>query len=89
MSLKRLTPIKILIIIVCLLALIVGIQLLAGCTQRQEADAKKTGGAVAGLFGLPPVVGESLVGLVLIVSHTLTHKNAIRVAHRRMKKAAP
>lgn len=80
---KKFDPIRLLIVIVCLLALIVAIHWLAGCTQREEANAKKTGGAVAGLFGLPPAVGEGLVGLALLASHALTHKNARRIERRR------
>ncbi len=82
MSEKKFDPIRILVIIVCLLAVIAAFQLIAGCTKREEANAKKTGGAVVGLFGLPPALGEGLVGLALLVSNTITHKNARRIERR-------
>ncbi len=85
---KRIDPIKTLIIIVCLLAVIAAIQLIVGCTSREEATAKKTGGVVSGLFGLPPAVGESLVGVALLVSHAFTHKNARRLERKHAAKKA-
>lgn len=56
----------------------------AGCTitRKQADDAKKTGGAVVGLFGLPPIVGETLVAGFLALTHTVVHKNARRVERR-------
>jgi hypothetical protein len=45
-----------------------------GCTKRDEEAAKRTGGLVGGLFGLPPVVGESLVATALALSHAITAK---------------
>ncbi len=57
----------------------------SGCieiTRKQADNAKKTGGAVAGLFGLPPIVGEGLVAIGLALTHTVAHKNGRRVERR-------
>ncbi len=85
MSQKRFDPIRILVIIVCLLAIIAAIELFSGCTKRQEAAAKTTGGVVAGLFGLPPGVGESLVGAVIAAGSYFGGK---RQGHRSERRRA-
>ncbi len=57
----------------------------AGCvqiTRKQADDAKKTGGAVVGLFGLPPIIGETVVGLVLALTNVVAHKNGRRVERK-------
>ncbi len=63
----------------------------AGCTitRKQADDAKKTGGAVVGLFGLPPVVGESIVAGVLAVFTTVAHKNGRRVERKCARPHVP
>lgn len=57
----------------------------SGCVQltRKEAeDAKKTGGAVIGLFGLPPIIGETVVAAVLALTGAVAHKNGRRIERK-------
>ncbi len=61
---------------IAILLAVLAILATTGCTKREEAAAKKTGGAVGGLFGLPPMVGEGLVGLAFSVATAIAgHKN--------------
>lgn len=76
---KLLRTHKILLLIAAILFVIAAVMGLSSCTAREEANAKKAGGVVAGLFGLPPGVGESLVAIGLAITHTVTAK----VSHRR------
>jgi hypothetical protein len=55
---------------------------MSACTKRDEEAAKKAGGVVAGLFGLPPGVGEGLVAVVIAASHAITGK----VCHTRGRR---
>lgn len=73
---------KTLYVVSALLLIAIIVLALFSCTARQEKDAKKAGGVVAGLFGLPPGVGEGLVALGLAVSHVVTGK----VCHSRGRK---
>ncbi len=88
MSPKRIDPIRILIIIVCLLAIIAASELFSGCTKRQEATAKTAGAVVAGLFGLPPGVGETLVASVIAAGSYFGGKTHGRRSERRRAKPA-
>jgi uncharacterized membrane protein len=53
-----------------------------GCTKRDEEAAKKAGGVVGTFFGMPPVVGESVVGALLLLTHTIT----AQVSHGRGRR---
>lgn len=68
--------------VIIVLLSVLALFLAFGCTAREEANAKKAGGVAVGLFGLPPIVGESLVALVLAASHAVTGK----VCHGRGRR---
>lgn len=83
MSTKRTNLITVLIMIAFLLAILLALAPLSGCTKREEDNARKGGGTAATFLGLPPVVGESLVSLGLLVIGAIGgHKNGRRTERR-------
>ena len=58
---------KMLVVIVLLfLALVVGSLVSCTVTREEAQRIKETSGQVGGMFGLPPYVGESIAGLILM-----------------------
>lgn len=48
-----------------------------GClplTRDEAENVRKAAGAATGAFGLPPVLGESIAGLVILISNTIAVK---------------
>lgn len=56
-----------------------------GCaplTRGEQRDISRTAGAVGGLFGLPPIVGESLAAGILAASNAIVYK----LGHKRGRR---
>jgi hypothetical protein len=51
-----------------------------GCTQRQEKDAKETGGTISRMVGLPPFVGEAIAAAICAA---IGHLNGERRGRRK------
>ena len=56
-----------------------------GCTARQETTARAAGAAVSTVLGLPPVLGDSIVAGLLLLSHAA----AAKMGHKRGRRAVP
>lgn len=60
-----------------------------GClrlTTAQEDGLKHGAGAAGTLFGLPPIVTEAVVTLILGITHVVAHKNGRRCERKKQTK---
>jgi hypothetical protein len=77
---------EVLLLAACVLFLAV----MCGCnfrmTPEAETAAKAAGGAVATIFGMPPALGVSVVGLITsAISAFAGHHNGKRVERKKQK----
>jgi hypothetical protein len=75
---------KLLIISVTLCALLCGCTL---WTRSQEKAARAGADAAGSLFGIPPLITDTVFTAALALTHYLAHKNGRRVERKQAKAA--